>query len=272
MDAYEVNDFQKDVIDKSADVPVLVDFWAEWCGPCRVLGPVLERLASRADGRWILRKVDTERFPEVSAQYGIRSIPNVKLFSGGEPINEFVGALPELAVAQWLEKALPDPHREILDQAEALLRSNHLDAAAHEADKVLSDVPSHERARTIAATALLYSDSARAYELIKDLDESSEQWELAGSIQEIARLLWRISDESSFEEKPVKLTYVKAVEALKAKDFDSALAGFIDVIREDRYYDDDGSRKACIAIFKYLGEDHPITIQHRRDFGSALYV
>ncbi len=272
MAGYDVTDFQMEVLERSKEVPVLVDFWAEWCGPCRVLGPVLERMAQHAGGRWELKKVNTEQFPEVSAQYGIRSIPNVKLFSGGHPIDEFVGALPEPAIQQWLDKALPDPNSDLLDHAEALLRSGHADAAAEQAQKVLSIMPGHLRARTLTALALLFKESSKAYELVKDFDEGSEQWELAGSVQEIARILARAKDPGSFEEKPVRSQYLKAISFLAEEKFDEALSAFIDVIREDRYYDDDGSRKICIAIFKYLGEEHEITLKHRRDFGSALYV
>ena len=272
MAGYDVTDFQTEVLDLSHHRPVLVDFWAEWCGPCRVLGPVLEKMAGHANGRWELKKVNTEQFPEVSAQYGIRSIPNVKLFSGGRQINEFVGALPEPAIRQWLDKALPDPNDEALDHAEALLRSGQLEAAHEQAQKVLGTSPGHERARSIAATALLFDDPQKAYDLVRDLDEGSEHWELAGSVQEIARLLARSADPAAFGEKPVKQLYMKATRSLKAGDFDTALATFIEVIRDDRYYDDDGSRKVCIAIFKYLGEEHEITLKYRRDFGSALYV
>ncbi|HEY6866409.1 MAG TPA: thioredoxin, partial [Candidatus Eisenbacteria bacterium] len=102
--SHDITDFEQDVIAKSRTVPVLVDFWAEWCGPCRVLGPVLERLADQAQGRWVLAKLDTERFTDVASRYGIMSIPNVKLFVNGEVADEFVGALPEREVRAWLER------------------------------------------------------------------------------------------------------------------------------------------------------------------------
>ena len=90
--AYDIQDFQKEVIEKSFDKPVLVDFWAEWCGPCKVLGPVLERLAEKYRDQWVLAKVNTEHFPQLAMQYNIRGIPNVKLFINGKVVDEFTGA------------------------------------------------------------------------------------------------------------------------------------------------------------------------------------
>ncbi|MEX0600785.1 MAG: thioredoxin [Rhodothermales bacterium] len=97
--------FQKDVIEKSFNKPVLVDFWAPWCGPCRVLGPTLEKMAREAGGSWRLVKINTDKYPEFARRYGVRGIPAVKLFVDGEVADEFVGALPEHAVRDWLRNA-----------------------------------------------------------------------------------------------------------------------------------------------------------------------
>ena len=104
----ELIDFQSDVIGASKTTPVLVDFWAEWCGPCVQLSPTLEKLAEEAGDSWTLLKVNTESQPELAAEYGIRSIPNVKLFVNGEISGEFVGALPEEEIKRWLESNIPD--------------------------------------------------------------------------------------------------------------------------------------------------------------------
>lgn len=101
------DNFQKEVLDKSHEKPVLVDFWAPWCGPCRVLGPTLEKLAKANKGAWRLVKINADKYPGLSQRYGIRGIPAVKLFVDGEVRDEFVGALPEHAIRQWLNRALP---------------------------------------------------------------------------------------------------------------------------------------------------------------------
>ena len=105
MSRFDTDNFDVDVLERSREKPVLVDFWAAWCGPCRVIGPVLERLADDNGDDWELRKLDTEKHPDIARQYRITSIPAVKLFVDGEVKDEFVGALPEQMIVLWLKKS-----------------------------------------------------------------------------------------------------------------------------------------------------------------------
>ncbi len=267
-----MKDFEKEVVQRSTEIPVLVDFWAEWCGPCRMLSPVLEKLAQKHAGEWELKKLNTEEFPDVAAQFGIRSIPDVKLFSKGSVIDEFVGALPEPRIEQWLAKALPDKYAYQLDTAESLIRQQKYEDARNVLEPVLSASPDHERARALSGLALVFVDRNRAIQLVSDIDEGSEYAEIAETIRTFDKVLSNFEHPDHLVEAEVKAGYLDACKRVSERYFDKALEDFSDVIRSDRYYDDDGSRKACIAIFRLLGEEHEITMRYRREFGNALYV
>ncbi|MGE5798645.1 MAG: thioredoxin, partial [Ignavibacteria bacterium] len=268
---YEMKDFNKDVIEQSKKIPVLVDFWAEWCGPCRVLSPVLEKLAQKYSGKWTLVKINTDENPELAAEYGIRGIPNVKLFIEGEAVNEFVGALPEPMVEEWLKKAIPGESAKNIEEAKKLMESGDNNQARKLLEQMLKEEPGIEEAKLLLAKVLIFDETAKASELLKSLNGLHENFELADSLNTIIELINKYAN-NELPENVVKQKYVSAIEDLKNQKFSSALEKFIEIIKTDRNYDDDGARKACIAIFKYLGENNEITLQYRRDFGRALYV
>ncbi len=269
--AYEVQDFEADVIERSRTVPVLVDFWAEWCGPCRTLGPVLERLAGKAAGRWVLAKVDTDRNQGIAARYGIRGIPNVKLFINGNVADEFTGALPESAVVQWLERSLPEPLGNEIARAEALLQSGKVLEARAALETVLAQSANHEHARVVLAGTYLESAPGKAIELLEGIEEDSKEFPVADAIRTFAAMTGKLEQPDGLPAHPVRGLYLEALHALGQREYDTALEKFIEVIRADRDYDDDGARKAVVAVFKILGEENPTTQKYRRSFSSALF-
>jgi putative thioredoxin len=269
--AFDVHDFEREVIQRSHQIPVLVDFWADWCAPCRMLSPVLEKLARQSIGEWVLGKVNTEELPDVAARFGIRSIPNVKLFYGGKVIGEFVGALPEPDVSQWLKKNLPSRNQSKIDEASLLIGEGKVDQAQPLLEAVLGEEPANQQAIVLLARTFLFENPARAGQLAEQVDDPQYS-ELSDAMKTLARLLTLGSDHGQLADSPGRQEYLAAIADLRSQRFDAALDKFIGLIRTDRYYDDDGSRKACIAIFKFLGEDHPTTLKYRRDFSSALYV
>ncbi|MCB0305058.1 MAG: thioredoxin [Calditrichaeota bacterium] len=269
---YDSDNFQQDVIERSHQIPVLVDFWAEWCGPCKILGPVLERLAEKHRGSWALVKINTEKHHHLAAQYGIRSIPNVKLFVDGEVANEFVGALPEAAIEQWLKKALPSPYREKLAEVEHLLAGQQLDKAEQLLEEVIGAEPDNARARVLLAQLYLDTDPQKVLDLLEGVLPGSEYGDIAEALRTFAGLTLYLKNPEALPESPVKQRYLQAIRNLAGGDFTAALEDFIELLQSDRYYDDDGPRKACIAIFKLLGEDHETTRHYRPLFSRALYV
>ncbi len=269
---YEIADFTTDVLEKSAKLPVVVDFWAEWCGPCRALSPILERLAERSRDRWALVTVNTDAHQDLAAHYGVRGIPNVKLFVNGKVANEFTGALPERAVEQWLEKVLPGRHEKELAAAEGLLAADDVGAARAILEGILEHEPDNEQARVLLAGTYVFSDAARAAELVDRIEEHSRHFPMADAIRTGARLLEKGAHPEGLPSGPGKDRYRTALESFARRDFDPALENFIDVIRQDRSYDEDGGRRAVIAIFRLLGDEHPLTQKYRRAFSSALYA
>ncbi len=269
---HDIIDFQKEVVEESFTIPVLVDFWAEWCGPCKMLGPILERLAEKYKNKWKLVKLNTDEQQDVAVEYGIRGIPNVKLFYKGKVINEFTGALPEKAVEDWLRKSIPSKFADMIERAKILLgEGKEEDAKIMLEDVIRGDINNSE-VKVLLAKILLFDSPQDAKRLIKNAELSTDNLELADSIETITDLFENLKNKTSLVESPVKEIYLEAIIKLHQKDFDNALEKFIDVIREEKSYDNEGARKACIAIFKYLGEEHETTLKYRREFSRALYV
>lgn len=267
-----VANFEEDVIEASGSVPVLVDFWAPWCGPCRVLGPTLDRLAASNDGKWTLVKINTDQHPEISSRYGIRGIPAVKLFVDGEVIDEFTGALPEHAVKQWLEKALPSENKKRLDRAEMEMQARNEAAAEALLNQILEEEPENPRARVLLAQILAFRDPAAAADLVGGSAFVGPGFvQVEEAVMTVARLFELPNEDAVLPDGDGREAYRAALTALRDRDFEQALERFIEVIQVDRYYDDDGARKACVAIFTLLGNDHPAVQKYRRRFDMVLY-
>lgn len=262
-------DFQTDVIEASRQRPVLVDFWAPWCGPCRVLGPTLDKLADEAGGRWTLVKVNTDEAPGLMQQYGIRGIPAVKLFVDGAVAAEFTGALPEHVLRQWLDEHLPSPARKHANAAEAAWEAGDRDTARAELEAALADpesetAPWADAARSRLARLLAFEDGERARSLVGDLHTPE-----ADAVRIVLDALDR--DPADLPDGPARQPVAEALTALQGGDLDTAIARLIDAIRTDRYYDDDGARKLTVALFQTRGEADPVVKKHRPAFNMSLY-
>lgn len=265
-------DFDAAVIRKSHVLPVMVDFWAPWCSPCRALTPILEQVAARNAERVTLVKINTEEHPELADRFRIRSIPNVKLFIDGQAVDEFSGALPAELIQQWLDRALPSAQKESLQQAIRLMDEGRGDEALALIERVHAAEPDNHQASVLLAELQLSTDHRQASETVAGIGPDSDWYATAEAIRTFARLFDLTDHPESLPEHPVKPAYLAAAEQLADGNHDAALQSFIDVVRKARNYDDDGARKACVAIFRLLGDEHPLTRTYRGQLSSALYV
>ncbi len=261
-------DFQCDVLEPSHEFPVLVDFWAEWCAPCRMLTPLLEKLAEKAGDRWKLVKINTEEHPELAARYKVKSIPNVKLFVKGHVLHEFSGALPEHQLAEWLKKHIPSPYEKEITLASECMSEGNPVMATSLLEGVLHNEPDNLKALALLVRMRLFTHPEDAIRLSQQFEIEPEYAQFSETVRSLGRLLALDPERLSLGE--VRTDYAAAIRLLREEHFDGALEGFIGVLRRNRDYDDDGSRKACISIFRFLGEEHEITLKHRRAFDRAF--
>jgi putative thioredoxin len=279
MSNYDITDFQKEVIEASNDVPVLVDFWAPWCGPCRQLGPVLKKLVEEAQGTWKLAKVNSDQNPDLSIQYQVRGIPAVKLFYEGDVVAEFSGALPEHMVRKWLQDNLPEGHGGAGDwqaKVRSLVSEDKIGEARDYLQRKIEDGFHSDELFVRYALLLLPDQAEKSEEVFNQLDNPLKFDMEQEAIEQIAHLKRvingsdQIHNEAEYSEE-VLSQYREAARALLDRNFESALEQFINLIALYRGLDEEGPRKSVLAIFKLLGENHPLTVKYRRRFSMALY-
>jgi putative thioredoxin len=269
-----VVDLQRDVVDASFKQPIVIDFWAEWCAPCRMLGPILEKLANQANGRWRLVKMNTELQPDIAMQFGISSIPAVKMVSEGEIVAEFVGALPEPQVLKWLDENLPTKSKSALQNAVEALEHGDVNKAKQLLKYAIDQDDTNLDAKVMLARLMFINNPDKALKLIESIDEAHPMFDQVDAMRTLNRLLNSSKDlakEAQKQSTEAWSLYAKGIDAFKKNDYGTALESWIDSIIIDRQVDDDGARKACVALFKILGNEHELSKKNHRRFSSALF-
>ena len=261
-----VLNFEKDVLQRSFEKPVVVDFWAPWCGPCRVLGPVIEQIAAEQQDRWELVKLNTEEHPAIAQQYQVMSIPNVKMFYKGEVIDEFMGAYPRQAILKWLDESLPDERSGTLDEILQKLERTGNGQALAQLEQFVAANPDVAAARLALARFLVFSEPERAQTLVQHIPMGDQSFEAASDIQQLAAFTLFSPDDS-----PVGQAVRAAQEALLDNNIEAVLQHIIQAVTFDKSYADDLPRKTAIAFFRTLGSQHELTKKYRWRFDMALY-
>ena len=266
--------FESDVIQKSFEKAVVVDFWAAWCGPCRTLGPTLERLANEPDSNFILAKVDVDSNQGLAMRYGIQGIPAVKAFRDGQIVDDFVGAQPEPMVRQFIEGIAPSAAGEAVISADKLLEDRQWqEAESLFREKLESDPAGAEAKLGLAKSLLGQGDGCKARSYLEELKSLVETMDPAERLLPLADYLCTASKlkEQNAEVTVIEAQYRQAARLFSDGKVAPALDGLLDVLRHNKNYRDGQTKAVVLGIFELLGDEDPLTQVYRRELGSILF-
>ncbi|MCL1600643.1 MAG: thioredoxin [Actinomycetia bacterium] len=267
------SDFQQEVLLKSRDIPVLVDFWAEWCGPCKTLSPLLERLTDEADGAFELAKVDVDANQELSTQFMVQSIPTIVAIKNGREVDRFTGALPEASIRTFIGGILPTELDRMVDEARTALVAGDTAGAEHMLRQVLEMQSDHQEAGTSLAALLIdRGDIDDGLIVLGKLapDADVERLQAAARLRQSAGDDISELEAAALEDSADMDAQMNLAKALAARsEFEPALDKLLAVVARKG----DGreeARQAMVDIFEVLGNEHPLTATYRRQLATAL--
>ena len=283
MNSIDVNaeNFQAEVLDKSQSVPVVIDFWAEWCQPCQILKPILEKLAEEYDGKFILAKVDSDANQQLAAQFGVRGIPSIKAVYKGAIVNEFSGVLPEEEVRKFLDNLVPNESEVLRLDALSLLDSGEPEQALSQLDKSIALDGTNEQAKIDKAEILASQGKLESAETVintlstatqrdnEKIQKIKTQIDIASRSKELAAkdaLLQSIEDNPADLQLKLNLANVYIAE----KNYESALEQLFEIIHQDKGFSDGIARKTVLEIFTLAASQGDLVRAARKKLASLL--
>jgi len=264
--------FETQVVLKSFDVPVVVDFWAPWCGPCRVLSPILERVAIEAGGDFVLAKVNVDENPNLSIRYGVHGIPAVKAFRNGELAAQFVGAQPERTVRKFIEQLTPSEAEQAVEQAHSLLSTRHYpEAEAAYREVYEQDETNSEAALGLVESLLIQGKGPEALSILQNFPPGTA-WVKAEGYLPLASLLNEVETAApNLDLPPIDASLHQAGRLIGRGNLPAAMDGLLDVLRQEKSYRAGLPKQVLLGLFSLLGDLDPLTRKYRDELASVLF-
>lgn len=265
------SDFELQVIAYSEQSPVLVDFWAEWCAPCRILGPILEKLTNEAQGSFRMARVNVDENPNLARRYQVRSIPAVKVFSNGRMDSEFAGVQPEHKIREFIKAFAPSQSDLDLEKGISLLKLGQPLAAEGAFRQVLEVNPDQPSALLgLARSLVLLGDVGESLLILQQFPESRE-FSSAQTLLPLVEALSSFDPNAVNTDNALDAAFAQAIRLAKRGNYEAALDGMLDILRQDKRFKDGEVRKVIVALFELLGEESPITQEYRSELASVLF-
>ena len=271
IDVNELN-FEYEVVNYSQNIPVLVDFWAEWCQPCKVLGPSLEKIVEEANGALRLAKVNIDQNQNLALQYNVRSIPTVKAFIEGQVAAEFVGAQPETRLREFVSKLSPPSPVDLdIKKGQGLLLSQEWSEAEDILRKASGQKPDSPAIQLGLATALLAQYQPKeALDLLKAIP-SGREFSRAQQMLPYANALMQLKQDLLPDENSLDAIFKNSIRLASRGKFFMALDGLLDLLREDKHYSDGLAQQIVLGILEIVGDEDPQTRLYRAELASVLF-
>ena len=271
VDVFESN-FEFEVLAYSQNRPVVVDFWAEWCRPCKALTPMLERLASETEGSFRLAKLDVETNPNLALQYGVHSIPTVKAFSQGQVVGELVGLQPENRLRDFLGKLMPpSPASLALEKGQNMVAGYQWKEAEGIFHQVLATEPEQPAALLGLAMALLGQGKGSEALQILSAFPASKEYARAESLRAYADALNSLEKDSLPAETDLDAAFANCVRLAKRGNIPAALDGLLDILRQDKRYRNGAAKQLVLGLLELLGSDDVQSRAYRSELAMILY-
>jgi putative thioredoxin len=265
------SDFEYEVLQYSAQVPVLVDFWATWCIPCRVLGPKLEALAREAEGRFRLAKVNVDENGRLAKQYKIRNIPAVKAFVDGQMVAEFSGVPSDEGLKTFMHRLAPTPEDLMYPKGNSLMELGEFENAEDAFRQFLSSQPDHPGAILGLIRALLLQGEGREAAVLLDSFPASSEYSTAQLLKPVAKAFTEYSDGEVESDQNLEAAFMNGIRLALRGNILAAMDGFLDILRTDRHYRGGEVKEIFVGFLTLIGDSHPDARQYRKDLSSALF-
>jgi putative thioredoxin len=265
------SDFEYEVIAYSTHTPVVVDFWADWCVPCKTLTPMLERFAQNAQGTFRLAKVNVDENPNLALRFNVRSIPHLKAFRDEQVVAEFIGAQPEPRLREFLRSLAPSQTDLTLEKGFSQILSLDWAEAEKSFRQFLEKSPDYPPALLGLLKSVLMQGHISVAADIQEAFPASREYAASETLRPLLEALAYTQRAPAFSDEPLEAAYLNALRLVLRGNPAGAIDGMLDILRQDKHYRSNEVRQVVLGLLEALGDDNPLTPDYRRELSGILF-